>query len=164
MLALFPTYIWSMNVDIIHQVILSYQVIWHMVMTLLSLDITEGYEEVMKIYRPISYRLEFASYPVLFPIILKNIAQQYLCFTWKESNSISYFQIVHLHLDSFNFGIGSDCNSNEVTMYDGPTASSREIASFCGNFNNIQRDVYSSGYNIVPIFLSYSITKCRKEA
>ena len=53
----------------------SHQVIWHMVMSLLFLGITEGYEEVMKIYRLISYRLEFVSYPILFPIILKNITQ-----------------------------------------------------------------------------------------
>ena len=38
--------------------------------------ITEGYEEVMKIYRLISYRLEFESYPILFPNIVKNITQQ----------------------------------------------------------------------------------------
>ena len=44
---------------------------------LLILDIREAYEEVLKIYRLISYRLEFTLYPILFLIILKNIIQHW---------------------------------------------------------------------------------------
>ena len=62
-----------MNADFIHQVMLSYQVGFTS-----GKDKTEGYKEVMKIYRLISYQLEFVLYAVLFLIILKNITQQHL--------------------------------------------------------------------------------------
>ena len=60
MLALFPTYISSMNAYIIHYVILSYQVRFTLDdlthgHDFVVLDITEEYKEVMKIYRLISY-------------------------------------------------------------------------------------------------------------
>ena len=67
----------------------------------------------MKIYRPVSYHLEFTSYPILFPIILNYITQQLLFnkILTKIQNLTSKYQ-----LSGFSYR-----NKSHVTLFNADT-------------------------------------------